>query len=252
MTSSIFQFGQRLPEYQVPVLNERAVRAAAGMLFFFAFIAFMNAWLVGNYQPTRVFVLLFLIDFTLRLFVNPRYAPSLIIGQWAVRKQQPEYVGAPQKRFAWAIGFVLALAMLYLMVIHQVIGPINMIVCSSCLLLLFFEAAFGICIGCKIYNRFNKEAAQLCPGGSCELAPQQRIRTSMAQVIVLLLFFAMLGVIWQWVYRTGSPRLTPVAPAVNAAPATPVDPAEAQRCKVPDFAKAMGHEEKWKLHNNCR
>ena len=62
----------------------------------------------------------------------------------------------------------------------------------------------------------------------------------------------MLGVIWQWVYRTGSPRLTPVAPAVNAAPATPVDPAEAQRCKVPDFAKAMGHEEKWKLHNNCR
>ena len=127
-----------------------------------------------------------------------------------------------------------------------------MIVCSSCLLLLFFEAAFGICIGCKIYNRFNKEAAQLCPGGSCELAPQQRIRTSMAQVIVLLLFFAMLGVIWQWVYRTGSPRLTPVAPAVNAAPATPVDPAEAQRCKVPDFAKAMGHEEKWKLHNNCR
>ncbi len=252
MTSSIFEFGQRLPEYDVAVLNERAVRAGAGILFFFAIIAFMNAWLVGNYQPTRVFVLLFLIDFTLRLFVNPRYAPSLIIGQWAVRKQQPEYVGAPQKRFAWAIGFVLALAMLYLMVIHQVIGPINMIVCSSCLLLLFFEAAFGICIGCKIYNRFNKEAAQLCPGGSCELAPQQRIRTSMAQVIVLLLFFAMLGVIWQWVYRTGSPRLTPVAPAVNAAPATPVDPAEAQRCKVPDFAKAMGHEEKWNLHNNCR
>ena len=21
---------------------------------------------------------------------------------------------------------------------------------------------------------------------------------------------------------------------------------------VPDFAKAMGHEEKWKLHNNCK
>ena len=30
------------------------------------------------------------------------------------------------------------------------------------------------------------------------------------------------------------------------------DPAEAERCKVPDFAKAMGHEEKWKLHNNCK
>ena len=252
MTSSIFQFGQRLPQYPVAVLNERAVRAGAGILFFFAFIAFMNAWLVGNYQPTRVGVLLCLIDFTLRLFLNPRYAPSLIIGQWLVRKQQPEYVGAPQKRFAWAIGLVLALAMLYLMVIHQVIGPINMIVCSTCLLLLFFEAAFGICIGCKVYNAFNKEAAQLCPGGSCELAPAQRSRTGLDQVLVLLLFFAMLGVIWQWVYRTGSPRWLPAAPAVNAAPAPPLDPAEAERCKVPDFAKALGHEEKWKLHNNCR
>jgi hypothetical protein len=31
-----------------------------------------------------------------------------------------------------------------------------------------------------------------------------------------------------------------------------LDPAEIERCKVPDFAKAMGHEDKWKLHNNCR
>jgi len=252
MTSSIFEFGQLLPEYEIAVLNERAVRAGAGILFFFAFIAFMNAWLVGNYQPTRVFVLVFLIDFTLRLFINPRYAPSLIIGQWVVRKQQPEYVGAPQKRFAWAIGFVLALAMLYLMVIHQVIGPINMIVCSICLLLLFFEAAFGICIGCKVYNWFNKEAAKLCPGGSCELAPAQRSRTSLDQVFVVLLFFALLVAVWQWVYSTGSPRLTPATQTVDVAPTTPVDPAEAERCKVPDFAKAMGHEEKWKLHNNCR
>ena len=28
--------------------------------------------------------------------------------------------------------------------------------------------------------------------------------------------------------------------------------AEVERCKVPEFAKAMGHEDKWKLHNNCR
>ena len=253
MTSSIFQFGQRLPEYQVPVLNERAVRAAAGILFFFAFVAFMNAWLVGNYQPTRVFVLVFLLDFTLRLFVNPRYAPSLIVGQWVVRKQQAEWVGAPQKRFAWAIGFMLALAMLYLMVIHQVIGPINMIVCSTCLLLLFFEAAFGICVGCKLYNAFNKEAAQLCPGGSCELAPAQRSRTSLAQIVVVLLFFVGVGAAWQWVYGSAAPALTPTAPkASTAAPAAALDPAEVARCTVPEFAKAMGHEDKWKLHNNCR
>ena len=107
--SAILSFGERLDGYAVPVLNERAVRAAAGIVFFFAIVAFMNAWLVGNFQPTRVFVVAFLIDFTIRIFVNPRFAPSLILGQWMVRKQQPEWAGAPQKRFAWAIGFVLAL-----------------------------------------------------------------------------------------------------------------------------------------------
>lgn len=143
MMHPIFQFGQHHPDFAVPVLNERAVRASAGILFFFAMVAFMNAWLLGNFQPTRVFVVVFLMDFSIRLFVNPLYSPSMILGHWAVRRQQPEFVGAPQKRFAWAIGFVLAVAMLFLM---------------------FFESAFGICIGCKLYNAFNKERAQLCPG----------------------------------------------------------------------------------------
>lgn len=252
MTHSIFQFGQRLPEYEVPVLNERAVRASAGILFFFALISFMNAWLMGNFQPTRVFVVVFLVDFSIRIFINPRYAPSLIIGQWFVRKQQAEYVGAPQKRFAWAIGFVLALAMLYLMVLNNVIGPINLIVCSICLLLLFFETAFGICIGCKLYNRFNQEKAQLCPGGRCEVPLGKRSTMSLAQIVILLLFFGMVGVVAQWVYSTGLQKTFSARPAATALPAAPTDPAELERCRVPEFAKAMGHEEKWKLHNNCK
>jgi hypothetical protein len=36
------------------------------------------------------------------------------------------------------------------------------------------------------------------------------------------------------------------------ATAAPPDPAEAERCKVPAFAKAIGHEAQWKLHNNCK
>ena len=72
MSHRLFQFGQELPGYSVPVLNERAVRAGAGILFFFAIVSFMHAWLLGDFQPTRVFVVAFLIDFTLRIFVNPR------------------------------------------------------------------------------------------------------------------------------------------------------------------------------------
>jgi len=252
MTQPVFQFGQVLPEYSVPVLNERAVRASAGILFFFAIVAFMNAWLVGNFQPTRVFVVTFLADFTIRIFVNPRYAPSLIVGQWIVRKQQPEYVGAPQKRFAWAIGFALALAMLYLVVLNNVMGPINLIVCSICLLLLFFEAAFGICIGCQIYNAFNREKAQLCPGGVCELPPDKQSGVTVLQVIIVAMFAALVVIAAQWVYRTGSQPPPPNRQASTASPSAAADPAEAERCKVPDFAKAMGHEEKWKLHNHCQ
>jgi hypothetical protein len=212
----------------------------------------MNAWLMGNFQPTRVFVVAFLLDFSMRIFINPSYAPSLIVGQWFVRKQQPDYVGAPQKRFAWAIGFALALAMLYLMVLNNMIGPVNLLVCSACLILLFFESAFGICIGCKVYNVFNKEKAQLCPGGACEVPPGKRSRVSIPQAVIVILFAVVVGVIAQWVYNTAPPNLHQVQQPDTSAPAAPIDPAEAERCKVPDFAKALGHEEKWKLHNNCK
>ena len=251
MDTRIFEFGQQRPEYAVPVLNERAVRASAGILFFFAIVAFMNAWLMGNFQPTRVFVVSFLVDFSVRLFVNPRYAPSLIIGQWMVRQQQPEYVGAPQKRFAWAIGFVLALTMLYLVVLNNVIGPVNLIVCSLCLILLFFEAAFGICLGCKVYNLFNKEKAQLCPGGVCELPASERSPVSPAQVIIVLLFAVLVSLVAQRVYRADPQSSTSAPQTGTATPIMLIDPTEAERCKVPDFAKALGHEAMWKLHNHC-
>ena len=252
MAASVFQFGEMRPEYHIPVLNERAVRAAAGILFFVALICFMNAWLTGNFQPTRVFVVGFLIDFSIRIFVNPRFAPTLILGQWMVRHQQPEWSGAPQKRFAWAIGFVLAATMLYLVVLNNVIGPINLIVCSMCLTLLFFETAFGICIGCKVYNWFNQDKAQLCPGGVCEMPASQSARHSFSQLAIVVLFLAAITGIAQWIYSTAPKRATEFDRPVSAQPVVPVDPAEAERCKVPDFAKAIGHEETWKLHNNCK
>jgi hypothetical protein len=79
MSGSLFQFGEQVPGQAVPVLNERAVRAGAGLLFLFAMIAFMNAWLTGNFAPTRVFVVAFLIDFALRL-IRPSDAAALAAG----------------------------------------------------------------------------------------------------------------------------------------------------------------------------
>jgi hypothetical protein len=162
-------------------------------------------------------------------------------------------VGAPQKRFAWAIGFVLALAMLYLVVIQHVVGPINLIVCAACLVLLFFEAAFGICIGCKVYNAFSKNQAQLCPGGVCAYEPAPGAGGSAGQGLMVMAFVAIIGAWGNWLmgHDPYVPAARPAALAPSASAPTAVDAAEAGRCKVPDFAKAMGHEAKWKLHNNC-
>lgn len=267
----VFEFGELVEGYSVRVFNERVVRAAAGLLFFPALIAFMNAWLIGNYQPIRLYVVLFLIDFTIRLFINPRYAPSMILGQWFVRKQQPDYSGAPQKRFAWGIGFVLAVVMAYTMVFGGVIGPINFFSCLICLTLMFFESAFGICIGCKIYNMIYKNQAQLCPGGVCEMPPAPNSGLRWPQVAVLGLFFANIFFIAPIIYSRGTlqtgpamgiqrgattqtPSDTIAANTGNAANAqlSAAELAEIERCKIPDFAKKIGHEDKWKLHNNCK
>lgn len=228
----IFAFGETVAGYDLPVLNEREVRAAAGILFFGALVSFMNAWLAGNFQFIRVFVIAFLIDFTIRVLVNPRYAPSLVLGRLATAHLAPEWAGAPQKRFAWSIGLVLTAVMLYLVLIEQVVGPLNLAICSLCLLLLFFESAFGICLACIVYNAFHRERARHCPGGVC--ATQPRLRLGLAPLAVLAVFFAVIAYV-----AHSLPDSAPAAAAV------------APRCQVPDWARAMGHEEMWKLHNNC-
>ncbi|MDG5975405.1 hypothetical protein H010_09106 [Hydrogenophaga taeniospiralis CCUG 15921] len=249
-----FQFGETVAGYPVRVVNERTVRAAAGLLFFPAGVSFMNALLTANYQPTRLFVIVFLIDMTLRM-LNPRWAPSMIVGGWIVRKQTPDWVGAPQKRFAWGLGLLLGLAMLYLMVLNRFMGPVNMLVCASCLTLMFFETAFGICLGCKLYNVFNREKAQLCPGGVCEMPAQKGWGVSLPQAAVLVLFVGTLTLAKGWVDATGplggfDDMATLEEMGLKPTPGQ-ASAADAERCQVPAFAKAIGHEETWKRHNGC-
>lgn len=120
MKLPFFSFGEKVHGYDIPVFNEREIRAAAGILFVGAMVAFMSAFLVGNYEILKVFVVIFFLDFTIRLFVNPRFAPSMILGRIAVQAQVPEYAGAPQKRFAWAIGWIMSLTMIIIVNILEI------------------------------------------------------------------------------------------------------------------------------------
>jgi hypothetical protein len=252
---SLLPFGEEIAGYPVRVVNERAVRAGAGILFALAMMSFMNAYLLGNYQPTRLFVIVFLIDMTLRM-LNPRWAPSMIVGQWVVRNQTPEWVGAPQKRFAWGLGIALGLVMLNLMVLNQRMGPLNMLVCGSCLTLMFFESAFGICLGCKLYNLFNKEQAQLCPGGVCEVPVRAGWGLKLSEMAVMALFAGVVLFASRWVDATGGPmggfdEMATVEEMGLTASSGAAGSADADRCTPPFYAVWIGHEEKWKQHNHC-
>lgn len=186
---SKLQFGETVNGYSIPVLNEREIRASSGILFMFAFMSLMMIAFKGDFLLAKYFVTFFLLDFIIRLFVSPKYSPALIIGRLIVRNQTPEYVGAPQKKFAWRIGLVLASTMFILMVIMNSYSIITGLICLICLIFLSFESAFGICIGCLFYGWFYKEKAQYCPGEICDVNQKDDIqKTSTSQILVMIGF----------------------------------------------------------------
>ncbi|NLR77360.1 DUF4395 domain-containing protein [Chitinophaga eiseniae] len=191
--NNFIQFGEKVTGYDIPVLNEREIRAAAGILFLATYTSLMFIAFDGNFILIKYVIPTFLLDLLMRVFINPRYAPSMILGRLMVRRQVPEYVGAPQKRFAWSIGIVLSATMFYLFLVENAYSPITGIICLVCLLFLFFEAAFGICLGCLAYPLFFKKPIQHCPGEVCDTNTRQPVqKVSAAQLAILGVFAALL------------------------------------------------------------
>lgn len=188
----VIQFGEEVDGYTIPVLNEREIRAAAGILFLIMFISIQQA-AGGDFTMLKYAVVGFLTDILIRVLINPKYAPTLIIGRLIVRNQTPEYVGARQKKFAWKIGIALAGTMFVLIVLVNSYSPITGLICFICLIFLFFESVFGICLGCKFYPLFFKDKVQYCPGEVCDVKSRQEIqKTSWTQLAIVLGFIAFL------------------------------------------------------------
>ena len=82
--NKFLHFGETVAGYSVPVLNEREARAAAGILFVFAILSFLYAYTYMDFRYTRIFVTFFMLDFFIRVIINPAYAPSLIAGRFFV------------------------------------------------------------------------------------------------------------------------------------------------------------------------
>jgi len=185
----IFQFGEKVNGYDTNMINEREARASAGIIFLFAMVGFSFVAFQNNFYYTEMFSFSFLIEFIIRLFINPKYAPFMVLGRLFIFNQKPEYVGAPQKKFAWGIGLILGIIMIS-MIVYNNTGYERVAVCILCIVFLFSEAVFGICIGCKLYEVITKNKAKNCPGGVCEMrGPKEEVqKISLAQIAILVMF----------------------------------------------------------------
>jgi len=243
MNSSHIYFGERVSGYDIPVLNEREVRASAGILFLFSLTSFLHAWLIGDFNPIKVFVTVFMLDFIVRVFINPKYSPTLLLGRLFVSHQDVEYVGAAQKRFAWALGLALSVVMFALVVVGDVIGPINLFLCLTCLTLLFFESAFGICIGCRLYGLFYRSKVSHCSGGICEARKKETIQQFSSLQLLILSFSAVLVIGGSVAFLWWPSDILPIFADRKLEPN--------KDCDVPEWAEKIGHGDMYRLHHGC-
>lgn len=158
------------------VVNERSVRATAGIMFLIGILTFFRIRLTGDYTVLMVVVPLFWLEFLLKTILGPKYSIFGILGRFATKKQKPEWVGAAQKRFAWGLGLGLASTMMVVSVGLQIRGWLPFAICMTCLTFMWMESALGICVGCKIYAWLQRagvigvpEHPPACPGGACSV-----------------------------------------------------------------------------------
>ena len=62
----IIKFGEDVEGYSIPVLNEREIRAAAGILFLATYTSLLLILLKGNFLPIKVVIPVFLADFIIQ------------------------------------------------------------------------------------------------------------------------------------------------------------------------------------------
>lgn len=150
---SIFQFGKDVEGIPYKVLDERKVRANSGIMLLIGTIASINGFIFKRYEILPFFIGFLFLNFLLSA-INPNLSPTFQLGRLLTRKQSPLYIGAVQKRFAWSLGTMLSATILILSFSLQKDVSFFEPVCGLCLiciLLLYLESSFGVCIGCKLY-----------------------------------------------------------------------------------------------------
>ena len=244
--SKYFYFGEEVTGYETRVINEREARASAGIILLFALIGFSFVAFRNNFFYTEMFSFTFVLEFFIRVFINPKYAPYMILGRMFIFNQKPEYVGAPQKHFAWSIGLILGLIMVGLIVYNNM-GMQRVAVCLLCIIFLYAEAVFGICVGCKVYTLITRKKAQHCPGGVCEMkgSKEEVQKISIFQIAIVITFISMIYYSVPYI----EDRVYAHELSFEEMDALDGDFEDDKECVAPSWAIKIGHEERWKQHN---
>lgn len=176
---AIISFGEYIEGKPYKVLDERRMRASAGIMLLLGTIATVNGFALNRYGIIPYVMGGFVINFLIGLFINPRYAPTVLLAWIFVRKQAPLPIGAVQKKFAWSIGLLLSSTIFVLSILLQSDPSFFHSVCPLCLLcllMLYLETAFAICVGCKIYDLAvavkilpKPKEKPNCMGNSCDV-----------------------------------------------------------------------------------
>jgi len=190
----IYNFGETIKGYDYKVINEREARASAGIMFLLGFLSLFSVYIWRTLFWAELFSLTFIIEFYIRVFINPKHAPYMFIASFIVSNQSPEWVEAKPKKFAWILGMLLGTYMAYF-IVFDIVSSTRIGVCLLCLTLLYLESVFGICLGCLLYKKFNVKLNK-CPGDICEVNTNSDDKTlRYLQLSVYLLLFCVLYIV---------------------------------------------------------
>ena len=133
------------------VLNEKAVRVNALIVFIIWLGTFIYTFITRDFLYFNILVPFLFLDFFLKISIWPKYSFFSIISNFIVRKKEKEYVWAKQKRFAWTIWFIMSFITLVLVIGFWITWGLPMVLCLLCLIFMFAEAFYWYCVWCVIY-----------------------------------------------------------------------------------------------------
>jgi hypothetical protein len=165
-------------DIRAAVVNENAVRAAAGITMAVGVVAFAYAYFEHRWLPLKIVSSFFFAEFLLRVTVGFKYSPVGAVSKWLTKRQPPQWVSYKPKRFAWTLGTGMAGAVTAI-TNSNIHGWLPRSFCLACLTLMWLESVLGLCLGCELHGFLVRrgwatkdQAFEICANGACDVVPR--------------------------------------------------------------------------------